>query len=205
MLWIGITGGIGTGKSSVSNILSELGYEVLNADEVAKSFLASGSEAFADIKQNFGADILDLNGEIDKSKLAQVVFQNKANLKKLEEIIHPLVQARVAKQRQEFENLGHKVAFYDVPLLFEKGLQDQFDHIVVVIASEEQQIQRVMMRAGMSAEQVKHRISNQLPLIEKQRKADFIIDNSTELDSLPLQVERVLAKMGVTSPKSNQS
>lgn len=202
MKWIGLTGGIGSGKSSVSKLLRDTGYEVIDADVVAQSCLEKGTPTYNQVIEEFGKSLLSENETIDRIKLASLVFGNRDQLEKLEAIIHPAVQAEVIRKRKQLERSHVKAAFYDVPLLFEKKLTDQFDFVVVVYCSEDQQIERVMQRNKFSKEQVLERIHNQMPLAEKKNLADYTIDNSKGLADLDNSVAEFLGAAGLKSPKS---
>lgn len=194
-LWVGLTGGIATGKSTVSSYLAKRGIPVVDADQLAQEAVAAGSEGLKQIVSQFGADFLDEKAELNRKKMAQLVFSNPEALKKIESIIHPLVQSRVQQLRSQYEKTGAPLIFYDVPLLFEKNLQDQFDKVVVVASDTEQQIQRMKDRNGWSLEQVQARLKNQLPLAEKIRQADFVLQNNSDVLSLYQQVDQMLQKI----------
>lgn len=192
MLWIGLTGGIATGKSTVARIFRELGVPVVDADQVAREVVAKGGPAYPAVLQAFGSEILLPSGEIDRKKLGQKVFAKPNELRKLENLVHPLVQKHVAEFRKKYQDQGQAVAIYDVPLLFEKSLQDQFDKVIVVSSSEASQKSRMKKRDQLSDAEVESRLKSQRPLAEKIAKADFVISNEGSEDDLRKSVQDVL-------------
>lgn len=184
MRWIGLTGGIATGKSTVSNWLKTHGYAVIDADELARLVVAPGSEGLRQIVSHFGAEILDDDGNLDRRKLGALVFADREKLLDLENMIHPLVQAQVQSMRNRYEREGREFVFYDVPLLYEKKLQDQFDHIIVVHADEETQKARMRARDALSENEIESRLRNQLPMAEKIKVAHSVVDNNGSREDL---------------------
>lgn len=192
MKWIGLTGGMGSGKSAVTALLRARGFTVIDADVVARKVVEPGTPGLAQVVQAFGPGVLNVEGELDRKKLAAQVFGKPDELRRLEMILHPLIQQKVADRRQEAAARGEALVFYDVPLLFEKNLGAQFDAVVVVWSTEAQQIERSMKRDGASREDVERRLSAQIPLAEKKLKADVLIDNSGTFESLPVRVDTAL-------------
>lgn len=190
MVWIGITGGLGSGKSTVAEIFAELGFPVLVADQISRLAVGRGSEGLRAVAQAFGPEFV-IDGELDRKKMAAAVFKEAKQLALLESIIHPRIRAMVQEKKGELQAAGHKVAFYDVPLLFEKKMVRDFDAVIVVNASEDLCIRRAVARDGLSVEQVSARMAQQLPLIEKVKLADWVIENHGDLVELRRQVERV--------------
>lgn len=192
MLWIGLTGGIGSGKSTVAELLRQRSCPVVDADQIVHKILtdknSSGSEQ---VVKCFGPRILDANGVINRSILAKIVFADPDNLFLLESIIHPLVQGEVAMVRDHLEQSGQLFAFYDVPLLYEKNLESQFDLVALVYSNSSQQIERAMNRSSLSEEQVLLRMNHQIPLEIKKSKADYVIDNSGSIQDLNLKIDQL--------------
>lgn len=195
MKWVGLTGGIGSGKSSVTKLLRKHGVPVIDADALAREVVEVGSEGLADIVKTFGAEVLNPDGSLDRAAMAKRVFGDPNALKTLEQIIHPLIQAKVQESRNAYQRAGMPVAVYDVPLLFEKKLEAQFDALIVVWTGEEDQIRRTMARDGLSREEVMGRLNNQIPLIDKKGKAHLVIDNSGDLASLEKEVLKAIAQL----------
>lgn len=192
MKWVGLTGGIGSGKSSVTALIRARGYAVVDADEIARQVVEPGTPGLAAVVQDFGPGVLTADGTLDRKKLAGQVFGKNDELRRLESILHPLIQTEVARRRAEAAARGDALAFYDVPLLFEKNLGAQFDAVVVVWCTEEQQIERAMKRAGLTRDEVVARLGAQIPLAEKKLKADVLIDNTGTPESLPVRVDTAL-------------
>lgn len=195
MKWVGLTGGIATGKSTVARILRELGIPVVCADELARQVVKSGSEGFAAVVAEFGADILGPDGELDRRKLGAQVFADASLRARLESIVHPLVRAEQSRRREDLARSGASLAFYDVPLLFEKNLEEQFDATVVVLCDEGTQLSRLTSRDHLTIEEAKRRIAAQLPLAEKRRRADHVIDNNGSLEDLRAAVRELLVTL----------
>jgi dephospho-CoA kinase len=193
--WIGITGSMGTGKSSVAKVLRELGYQVLDADELAKKQLEIGESGYLKVLESFGTQLLKSDKTIDRSKLAKVVFNNKHELLKLENIVHPLIQRQIQIIKNDSEKHGEKILFYDVPLLFEKNMQNSFDEIILVVADNEVQMQRIQERNNWTKEEIKKRLESQMPLDQKKLKSKFIIDNNGSQIDLRNQVLGVLSQI----------
>jgi len=193
--WIGLTGGIASGKSTVSGLLQEAGLPVLDADSLAHKTMGKGTSGFKSIVCYFGKQILAPNGEIDRKKLGQIVFANPEELKQLEQIIHPEVRTAALAKRRELETQGFSHAFYDVPLLFEKDLADQFDFVVVVYCSEEKQRTRLQQRSGLNETEIGSRIKNQISLDKKRLKADYVIDNSAGMVELKAEVKKFITQL----------
>ncbi len=191
MLWVGITGGLGSGKSTVSSILRSMGYPVLDADEISHQQILPGSLAYKEILQAFGPVILNFDKSINRKKLAEFVFSNPDHLLKLENILHPKIQKKVSEIKKELSE-NHQLSFYDVPLLFEKKLENNFDYIVVVDCSYELRKVRVLSRTGWSEKEYLKRLSFQIPLEEKVKKTQFIIKNDGDLEKLKAEILRVL-------------
>src|SRR5687767_6249184 len=163
MKWIGLTGGIATGKSTVANILREMGLPVVDADGLARELTQKGNPVLMEIKNQFGESVIQQNGELDRRRLGQIVFSDSLKLAALEKILHPKIQDLKTKAKLHLENTGVPIAFYEVPLLFEKNLQADFDAIIVVLASPEVQRQRMQTRDGLSLEEIESRLRNQIP------------------------------------------
>lgn len=195
MKWIGITGSMGSGKTTVSNLIEEQGYPVIRADEVSRLITSKGSPGLERITQEFGPGILTGDGELNRPVLAKRVFAKNSELKKLGDLLHPLIQAYVKKWREDQRGNGEKLAFYDIPLLFENNLQSHFDSVVCVTADEELVVSRVMQRNGWSREEILERLSHQVPMQEKSRLSDYVIENNGTLEELKGEVLKVLSHL----------
>jgi dephospho-CoA kinase len=198
MYWIGLTGGIACGKSTVARLLRERGFEVIDADQVARDVVAFGTDGYNEIVARFGAGILAADQSLDRSRLAQIAFSDPIRLSQLEAITHPKIKAKVAERRNEIARSGAAMAFYDVPLLFEKSMQTNFDRVITVACSLEHQMRRLRERNGLNDTEIAKRLAAQWPLEEKVRRSDAVIQNDGTLDELSLQVNLVMGRIGVS-------
>jgi dephospho-CoA kinase len=192
VLWIGITGSIGTGKSTFAELLRKQGQIVLDADEIVKLTQEPSGSAYQKIINEFGKAILDKSGRIDRAELAKVVFSSKEKLEKLESIIHPEVRLAVESHKNDHKQKKTKYLFYDVPLLFEKNMEKTFDLVVLVTSNQENQIKRIKLRNKWSDEEIKKRLAAQLPLSEKESRAHILINNDGDLDQLKSEAKKFL-------------
>jgi dephospho-CoA kinase len=186
MLRIGITGGIGTGKTTVCKMFEKLGVPVYYADDRAKWINNNDTEVITALKSTFGEDIYQ-NGILNRSKLGEIVFSDKEKLEKLNTIVHPVVFRDAEQWQQEKQKAGFYYTLKEAALLFETGSYKQLDKIIVVSAMENIRIERVMKRDNLSREEVLKRISKQMPQSEKEKAADFIIENSS-MEAMETQV-----------------
>ncbi|HYP86685.1 MAG TPA: dephospho-CoA kinase [Polyangiaceae bacterium] len=191
----GITGGIGSGKSTVAALLRERGVPVVDADELARQAVAPGSPGLADVVQAFGTEVLGADGSLDRKKLGALVFSDETARKRLNSLTHPRVRQLSQERFAELGRQGVELAGYDVPLLFEVGLDAVLQPVVVVAASEATQLARVMARDGSSEGDARARIAAQLPLDEKRRRANYVLENDGSRAELAMQVESLLGKL----------
>lgn len=193
MIWIGLTGGIATGKSTVGKILQDCGVQVIQADHIAHLALDPKASTYPSIIEAFGSEILSSDGNsIDRSILGEIVFKNPKQREILEAIIHPFVKRYVADLRVQLKQQGVELAVYEIPLLFEKKLEKEFDRIVVVYASDLVQLQRLKKRNSLSDKQAHERLQSQIPIDTKRSRADDIIYNETDLEQLNVAVKKWL-------------
>jgi dephospho-CoA kinase len=193
--WIGLTGGIASGKTTVANGLRSRGYAVVDADDLARRAVEPGSQGLKQVVQAFGRDVLRADGSLDRPKLGQLIFSHPDLRQKLEAIIHPEVRRLSALERTRLEREGKAIAFYDVPLLFEKKMEAMFDAVIVVSTSEALQKKWLASRNKLTAAEVEARMSAQLPLRDKAGKAHYVIKNEGTLKELDSEIERVLAEL----------
>ncbi len=190
---IGITGGIGTGKSTVSNYLIEKGYNVIDADKISREIIGN-IQIKKIIIQTFGSQILEdplnINSNISRNKLRKIVFSNKKNTVKINDIMHPAIIEEI--KRQIDLQKTRKLVFVDVPLLFETNLEYLFDKILLVYANQEIQIKRVMERDNKDREETIKIIKSQMNIEEKKYKSDYIIDNISTVKDLKIKVDKFL-------------
>ncbi|PSR35338.1 MAG: dephospho-CoA kinase [Sulfobacillus benefaciens] len=181
---IGLTGGIGSGKSQVSAILKDLGVPVIDADALTHACQTRGQPVWAAIWQQFGWSILGPNGEILRRKLGFLVFHDEDARKKLNQLVHPSVRALMAQGLDVFRRQGQLLAVLDVPLLIEGGLHKMVDEVWVVYADLTQQLSRIMERDHVDVTEAERRIGAQMPLDQKLSYAQVVIDNRGTLDEL---------------------
>jgi len=195
MCVIGITGSLGTGKSTVAKMFAELGAKVLDADRIAHQQMLPGAVCFRPIVNTFGKDIL-VAGRIDRKKISAHVFRNIKQLRKLEQIVHPAVRKVILTKIRHYKNHRRKrVVVVDIPLLFESKLNRYVDFIIVVKASRAKQILRATKKLGMTKIEALRRIRAQMPLRQKIRLADIIIDNDGALMKTKKQVVLIWEKL----------
>ncbi|PDM41589.1 MULTISPECIES: dephospho-CoA kinase [unclassified Geobacillus] len=191
-LTIGLTGGIASGKSTVTEMIRGLGIPVIDADQVARDVVKVGEEAYEQIIKTFGQDILQENGEIDRAKLGAIVFYNEQERKKLNAIVHPAVRRRMLAEKEAYVQKGAKTIVLDIPLLFESELTHLIDKIIVVYVDNDIQLERLMKRNGFSEEEALARIRSQMPLHEKVKKADAVINNNGTIEETKQQLFQIL-------------
>jgi len=179
MLRVGLTGGLASGKSFVAHALRDLGCYLIEADELGHQVLLPGAEAYDAVVKEFGARILDHDGLIDRRKLAAIVFQDSERLQQLNSFVHPAVHARQERMCTEIAARDPKsIVVVEAAILVETGSYKRFDRLIVAVCSPELQIKRAMKRDGATREEVVARLQRQLPLQEKLRYADYVIDTS---------------------------
>jgi dephospho-CoA kinase len=191
-LVIGLTGGIASGKSTVSQMIKEKGIRVVDADIIAKEAVSKGSAALHQIVQTFGEEVLLPNGELNRQQLGAIIFSDEEKRKKLNAIVHPEVRKEMLEQRDEGVSNNETFVVLDIPLLFESKLEGLVDRIIVVYTTPELQLSRLMNRNDLSEEEALNRIHSQQPLEEKCQKADRVIENTKDLAFIRKQLENIL-------------
>jgi len=189
LLKVGLTGGIGCGKSTAVDAFRVLGVPIVDADQVSKEMVKKGSEALEEIANIFGSDLLLDNEELNRPLLKQIIFSDSNALEKLEAILHPRIKAEISRQLSIIRNQAYVIV--DIPLLVEKNYQEMFDQIIVVDCLPEQQIQRVAMRDKLSSSDIKKIMQNQATREERNEAATMILDNSLDKESLLSQINRL--------------
>ena len=190
MLLVGLTGGIGSGKSTVARLLEKRGAVVFDADLLAREAVEPGTPGHAAVMERFGADVLAPGGELDREALASIVFADPAARRDLEQIVHPEVRRLFAEGSEAYRDTDRVVVF-SAPLLVETGMHTAFEVLVVVSATVATQIERLMRQRGMSEAAIRARIDAQAPLEDKAAAADVLVDNEGSLDELESQVEQL--------------
>ena len=176
-LLVGLTGGIATGKSTVADTLRRLGAEVIDADQLARDVVAPGEPALAEIVREFG-DVLQPDGTLDRKKVGAIVFNDPARRKRLEAITHPAIRDRFLARLQALAAAGFDgLVFFDAPVMIESGNYRNMDRLVVVFTDEATQRARLMARDGMAAPEATSRMATQMPVVDKAKLADHVIDN----------------------------
>jgi dephospho-CoA kinase len=185
---IGLAGGIASGKSSVSRILSELGAAIIDADAIARTVVEPGKPAFRQILEHFGDAVLATDGNLNRRKLGDIVFSDPVQREQLENITHPAIWSEVTRQISDAEAAGLKVAVLDVPLLFETGWEKHVDSVWVVYVDRQTQIARLINRDYLTLGQAEQRIAAQFSLERKRQLANIVIDNSSDPENTRRQV-----------------
>ncbi|HEY0493452.1 MAG TPA: dephospho-CoA kinase [Candidatus Dormibacteraeota bacterium] len=194
---VGLTGGIASGKSTVSALFKALGAEVVDADQLAREVVEPGQPALAEIIETFGREILGRDGRLDRARLANTVFKDPASRARLEAITHPRIRQRIV---EEIEARGPRrgLLILDIPLLYERPPIDPVKEVVVVWVDPLTQLNRLVERDGLDEETARARIATQMPLDEKKGRADHVIDNSGSREQTRQQVERVYRRLQAT-------
>jgi dephospho-CoA kinase len=178
-LLVGLTGGIATGKSTVSAMFAHLGAKVVDADLLAREVVMPGQPAHGQIVDEFGAEVLQADGQLDRKRLGAIVFADAAKRRRLEQITHPAIRARQQRILSVYEEEAFEgVVIWDVALLIETGGVKGMDKVVVVAADPATELARLMARDGLSEDEASRRIASQMPVAEKAKLADYVIDNA---------------------------
>ena len=189
---IGLTGGIATGKSTVSRMLAEKGLPIVDADLIAREVVEPGKPAYREIVQTFGGEILQADGTLNRKLLGKLVFGDPARLQTLNQITHPRIREEIEGRLQALRDKGIKLAVLDAPLLIEANLQPLVDEVWVVTCPRELQIKRLQERDNLSVPEAEARIKAQMPLEEKIKYAQRVIDNSRDIAHTRRQVQELL-------------
>ncbi|MCF8737024.1 dephospho-CoA kinase [Staphylococcus aureus] len=192
---IGLTGGIASGKSTVSELLSVFGFKVVDADKAAREAVKKGSKGLAQVREVFGDEAIDENGEMNRRYMGDLVFNYPEKRLELNAIIHPIVRDIMEEEKQEYLKQGYNVIM-DIPLLFENELENTLDEVWVVYTSESIQMDRLMQRNNLSLEDAKARVYSQISIDKKSRMADHVIDNLGDKLELKQNLERLLEEEG---------
>ena len=188
--YFGLTGGIASGKSTVAEMLRDLGAHIIDADKIGHEMLLSTSPAYPELVAAFGRAILDSAGRIDRKKLGPLVFSDPAKLRQLNRIVHPRIIERISQlAAQHCSQNQRAVVVVDAALIYETGIPGRFAKTIVAWCRPEQQIERLIAKTGLSREEAERRITSQMPTEEKRRRADFVVDCSGSLEETRRQVE----------------
>lgn len=195
MLKVGLTGNIASGKSTVARVWRELGAEVVEADELARRAVEPGTEALAAIVGRWGAEMLDAAGELDRAALREIVFRDPEERARLEQIVHPAVQRLRAEAFDAADAAGRRVVVADIPLLYEVGMEDDFDLVVLVDAPDEVRLGRIVSSRGLTADEGRRMMDAQMPADRKRAHADIVIDNAGTMEELELRAREVWSRL----------
>lgn len=197
MLRIGLTGGLGTGKSTIARMFAELGWPVIDADAVVHQLLGAGTPTTAEVITAFGPEVRAPDGSIDRRRLGALIFSDAAQRKQLESIVHPVVCAEMERQAAALAKKEAKVCLLDIPLLFESGYDWQLDAILVVACDPITQRARCREKFGWTDEEARRRIATQLPMTEKVKRATHVIENSGSFEATRAQVADLCRQFSV--------
>lgn len=192
---IGLTGGMATGKSTVASLLRQLGAKVIDADQIAREILQPGQEAWKEIVAAFGPEILREDNNIHREKLRKIIFQDEKARKRLDAITHPRIRTLAQERMQQFAAKGAEIIVYEAPLLFENQVHLWLRPVILVACDLATQKQRLEERDGLGEEEIQRHLEAQMTLEEKKKLADFVIENSGDLEELKRQVKEVWEKI----------
>ncbi|MBA4496462.1 dephospho-CoA kinase [Paenactinomyces guangxiensis] len=203
---LGLTGGISTGKSTVSAMLKERGAVIIDADQVAREVVEPGTEGLRRIYEHFGKQVLHEDGRLNRSVLGDIIFWNEDLRKKLNELLHPLIRDVIMERtRVVLEKNPSEIVIWDVPMLIEGNLTQFVEKVIVVYIPEPIQLKRLMKRNSLSEAEARKRIASQLSIEEKKKLADYVIDNSGSLEMTERQVDQLWNYLTLKSGSSRQS
>ena len=192
----GLTGGIAAGKSTVLKMFSDHGFQVFDADTVAREVVVPGSIGLQKIVAQFGTEMLLNDGSLNRSKLGAVVFGDSEQLQKLNRITRPLIKEKILKTISEVKKSSKStISIFEIPLLFEGHYQEYFDGVISLYVNPEIQLQRLMKRNNLTKKVALERINSQMSMTEKRDRADFVIDNSKDLTHLALEFEQLISQL----------
>lgn len=194
MYLVGLTGGIGSGKTTVADMLTERGAVVIDADRIAREVVEPGTEGLSEIVERFGPDVVDADGRLDRAAVAEIVFADAPARADLNAIVHPRVRQRIGErlvQLAQDDDRGNRIVILDVPLLVEGGSDHGYQDVIVVTAPEEVRVQRLVRERGMDPEDVRARIGSQADDRERLEVATHVIDNGGSLEDLERRVDEV--------------
>lgn len=195
ILKVGLTGGIGSGKSTVSSMLKAEGIPVVDADMISRGVLSKHEEILIKIKETFGEEFFDEEGNFLRRKMGELIFTNKEKKKVYESILMPYIVRDIFQEINEYDKKGEEICILDAPTLIENNLHAEMDVTIVVVIMEELQISRVMARDEFTREEAIKRINNQMPTKEKLKYADYIIDNGDTLENTQFQVHSIIKEL----------
>ena len=191
---VGLTGGISSGKSTVSSYLKQLKIPVIDADEVARKVVEPNSQGAREIRKTFGSDVFEEDGSLNRQKLGSLIFSNAENRQKLDDLLQPLIKIMILDEIEEYRQKGENMIVLDLPLLFEKQYEELCEDIIVVYIPKELQLERLMRRNQYTKQEALSRIDSQLSIEEKRKRATVLFDNQGTIQQLYHQVEQWLVE-----------
>ena len=191
---VGLTGGISSGKSTVSSYLKQLKIPVIDADEVARKVVEPNSQGAREIRKTFGSDVFEEDGSLNRQKLGALIFSNAENRQKLDDLLQPLIKIMILDEIEEYRQKGETMIVLDLPLLFEKHYEKLCEEIIVVYVPRELQLERLMKRNQYTKQEALFRIDSQLSIEEKRKRATVLLDNQGTVQQLYQQVEQWLVE-----------
>ena len=194
--FLGLTGGIASGKSTADNFFEQENIPIIDSDLIAHKIMEIGQPGYKVVVDYFGTTILYDDQTIDRRKLGKIVFNDKNKLKKLNELTHPLVHQEIKRQMEQYSLEKKKLVVIDVPLLFESGFENLCNGVLVISISPELQIKRLMKRNNFTKKEALARINNQMPLIEKEKRATYVVANTGTISDLENKLSDLLQKIG---------
>ena len=195
MLRIGLTGGIATGKSTVSNYLKELAYPLIDADVIARQLVEPGQEGLECLVERFGRGILDESGALNRQVFGQRLFGDAQLRQEVDQLLHPLIYEALEAESQRLAQAGAQLTFFDIPLLYETGYDQKMDQVWVVYLPHDLQVERLMARNGWGQDQAEAAIASQTSIETKRQRADLVIDNQGTLAATFAQVDQALSRL----------
>ena len=191
---VGLTGGISSGKSTVSSYLKQLKIPVIDADEVARKVVEPNSQGAIEIRKAFGSAVFEEDGSLNRQKLGALIFSNVENRQKLDELLQPLIKIMILDEIEAYRQKGENMIILDLPLLFEKQYEELCEEIIVVYVPKELQLERLMKRNQYTKQEALSRIDSQLSIEEKRKRATVLLDNQGTIQQLYHQVEQWLVE-----------
>ena len=191
---VGLTGGISSGKSTVSSYLKQLKIPVIDADEVARKVVEPNSQGAIEIRKTFGSDVFEEDGSLNRQRLGALIFSNAENRQKLDDLLQPLIKIMILDEIEEHRQKGENMIVLDLPLLFEKQYEELCEEIIVVYIPKELQLERLMKRNQYTKQEALSRIDSQLSIEEKRKRATVLLDNQGRIQQLYQQVEQWLVE-----------
>lgn len=195
MVVIGLTGGIASGKSTISNMLMDMKIPVIDADVIARDVVKPETDTLKRLVKKFGEDILNIDGTLNRKKLSNIVFNDRESLKQLNLIIHPAIKNAIMNKLNEYKKSKEKYCVVDAALLIEANFIDIVDCVILVYVNRKTQVERLMNRDKISMEEAERKIDSQMSLDEKMKYADYLVDNNHDVENTRLQLKSIIKEI----------